>query len=128
MQPLARQVCAGTTKASPALFDQLEKSLKGEGEELVKRVKVRLQRTGISAITHRPSALPLARRRWWCSKSKTLTTGRSTCARARAPASKRGPAAMKSRVRAGWVHAAIRRQRRRRSSQQFPPLIRTPQT
>lgn len=27
--------------AAPALFEQLEKSLKGEGDELVKRVKVR---------------------------------------------------------------------------------------
>lgn len=30
---------AATTKAAPALFDQLQAALKGEGEELVQRTK-----------------------------------------------------------------------------------------
>jgi hypothetical protein len=31
---------AVTTKAAPALFDQLDKALKSEGEDLVKKTKV----------------------------------------------------------------------------------------
>lgn len=46
---LTRNVTAApTAKAAPALFDQLEKSLKGpEGAELIRKVKVRAATTGI---------------------------------------------------------------------------------
>ncbi len=42
---------AASTKAAPALFDQLSKALSGpEGEELVKKIKVRARAARHSAV------------------------------------------------------------------------------